>query len=195
MNSFTFLPFSNPFAFYFQQPWEPIPTQALWNNSCSSPLSFVLTQKGKPSSSFLGHTPFFFPPSFSTPILLGLTLVLYTFSSIRPWMELFLEPSLEKPPPTTCDVSTSIPTVLLGWVYLESSPLCDVEAPSPYLNPSWYVQPPINQDFTSSSNPTPSHFLTQYSSLLRWRQWSTMSSFILNFKKKLLLLSWHKPNS
>ncbi len=61
MNSFTFPPFLILLFFYFQQPWQPIPIQVLCDNSCSSPLSLVLTQEGKPSSSFLNHTPFFFP--------------------------------------------------------------------------------------------------------------------------------------
>jgi hypothetical protein len=64
-----------------------------------------------------------------------------------------METFLEQPPPPISDASTSILTMLFGWVYLESSPPHDVVIPLHIaLPPHDTSNPPSSPNFTISSS-------------------------------------------
>jgi hypothetical protein len=82
-----------------------------------------------------------------------------------------METFLEQPPPPISDASTSILTMLFGWVYLESSPPHDVTIPLHITLPLHDTSnPPSSPNFTTSSSfLIPSHFLTHYLSIWKWK--------------------------
>ncbi len=166
-------------SFFF---YSPLPTTLTSTTYLSSPklilffLIFLIpTLEGRPSISLLGQNPSFFvhPPFLLLPYSRPLTPILCTFSSVCPWvdqyhMETFLE---QPPPPPISDASTSILTMLFGWVYLESSPPHDVAIPFHITLPLHDMSnPPNNPNFTTSSSFfIPSHFLTHYLSIWKWK--------------------------
>lgn len=139
------------------------------------PIFFIPTQEGRPSISLLSQTPSFstHPPSLLLPYNRPLTPILCTFSSICFWMDQqHMETFLEQPPPPISDASTSILTMLFGWVYLESSPPHDVAIPlHTALPPRDTSNPPSNPNFTTSS-----WFFIPHTLLvnLEMEGWSTM---------------------
>jgi hypothetical protein len=108
--------------------------------------------------------------------LQGLAQLFCTSSSLHPWVEPPLKSSLKQSPSPTSDASTSISTMLFGWVHLESSPLHDIITSSHCLVSSWHVQPSLVQMSTILMIILHS-LLTHYSLIKRW--WSGQQCFPL----------------
>ncbi len=118
-----------------------------------------------------------------------LAQVPYTSSSLCPWVEPLLKTTLEQLPSPSIDTSTSISTVLFGWVHLENSPPHDTIASSHCLDPLWYVQLPMSPNFTIfiialHSLPLPYTLLINQ----EMKGWSTMFFPDPSFRKEKWLL-------
>lgn len=170
----------------------------LTTTTCSSslkltfffPTSFIPTQEDKPFTLLLGQTsPLLCLSSFPIPTLLNQASILYTFSPICPWVEQHLEISLEQSPPPTSYATTSISTLLHGWVHLEKSHPHDVEPFHTTLLPHDTSNPLNNPNLTTSSSLLiPSHFIPHYSSIWEVEGWSTMSPPLASGRKCLYFL-------
>jgi len=146
---------------YLLKPPDINPLLSYFPYSHTRGQTFYFTFRSNPS--FSAHPPFLLLP-YSRP----LTPILCTFSLICLWVDQqCMETFLEQPPPPISDASTSILTMLFGWVYLESSFPHDVTIPLHSTLPLHHTsKPPNNPNFTpSSSFLIPSHSLTHYLSI------------------------------